>query len=78
MNTVAMDTHKIVKRLEQAGFQPLQAEAVTDILKETRELDLSSLATKQDLRESELRVTMKLGTLITALGGILIAIKYFG
>ncbi|RIK94860.1 MAG: DUF1640 domain-containing protein [Proteobacteria bacterium] len=78
MNTVAMDTHKIVKRLEQAGFNPHQAEAVTDILRETREFDLSSLATKQDLRESELRITMKLGTLITALGGVLIAIKYFG
>lgn len=78
MNTVAMDTHKIVKRLEQAGFEPRQDEAVTDILRESRELDLSSLATKQDLRESELRITMKLGTLIMALGGVLIAIKYFG
>jgi hypothetical protein len=46
---LAMDTHRIVKRLKDAGFTDSQAETVTDILAETRVADLTHLATKADL-----------------------------
>ena len=49
MATVALDTHKIVKRLKDAGFNDLQAETVTDIISETRAIDLADLATKADI-----------------------------
>ena len=52
---------------------------------QARESDISSAATKADLRELELRLQnqlkdlqLKLGGMIVALGGVLTAIKYFG
>ena len=47
--TPVLDTHRIVKRLRDAGMPEPQAETWTDILRETRELDLAELATKADL-----------------------------
>ncbi|MGH6917749.1 MAG: hypothetical protein ACREJ0_08595 [Geminicoccaceae bacterium] len=49
MATVALDTHKIVKRLKDAGFNDMQAETVTDILAETRVTDLADVANKTDI-----------------------------
>jgi hypothetical protein len=49
MATVTLDTHKIVKRLKDAGFNDLQAETVTDIISETRATDLADIATKADI-----------------------------
>ena len=37
-----------------------------------------TVATKGDLKELELRMTIKMGTMFMALGGILIGIKFFG
>jgi hypothetical protein len=50
MSSVTFDTHRVVKRLTEAGFSPAQAETVTDVLQETRASDLSELATKGDVR----------------------------
>jgi transcriptional antiterminator len=44
-----LDTLQIVKRLKEAGFAEPQAEAVTTVLRDAREADLSQLATKTDL-----------------------------
>ena len=44
----ALDTLEIAKRLKTAGFAEAQAEALTGILHEAREADLSRLATKDD------------------------------
>ncbi len=51
MSTVAFDTYRVVKRSKEVGFSDLQAEAVTDVLSESRSpgIDLSLLATKNDL-----------------------------
>ena len=51
MAAAVLDTHRIVKRLRDAGATEQLAETVTDVLRETRELDLSGLATKADLGE---------------------------
>ena len=53
MNAFSFDTHRIVKRLREAGFSDPQAETVTDVLREARSGDLSELATRQDLREAQ-------------------------
>jgi hypothetical protein len=46
---VAFDTLEISKRLKSAGFDDAQAEAITGVLRESREAELSRLATKDDL-----------------------------
>ncbi|MET7242674.1 hypothetical protein ABZT49_04850 [Methylobacterium sp. EM32] len=53
MTAVAFDTYAMVRRLKASGFSEDQAEAITGALKDGRESDLASLATKADLRESE-------------------------
>jgi hypothetical protein len=62
MSATTLDTHRTVKRLMEAGFSPEQAETVTDVLVETRALDLSELATKADLRTLEAQLTAALRT----------------
>ena len=53
MQTLVIDTNGIVKKLEQRGFSRAQAEGITEALKE---LDISTLATRSDLREFELQL----------------------
>lgn len=58
---MVMDTHRVVKRLKEAGFTDTQAEVVTDIVRDAREMDRDDLVTKAFLRseltdvKSELR-----------------------
>src|SRR5687768_4865901 len=46
---VALDTLEVSKRLKNAGFDDAQAEALIGVLRESREADLSRLATKDEL-----------------------------
>lgn len=50
MTATVLDTHRVVKRLQDAGASEQLAETWTDILRESRELDLSQLVTKADLK----------------------------
>ena len=45
MAGLTIDTHRIVKRLKDAGFSDSQAETFTDIIAETRTTDFADLAT---------------------------------
>jgi hypothetical protein len=58
---LALDTLKIVKRLKEAGLEERQAEAIGEVLFETREFDLAQLATKADLAllRAEMRSEMQ-------------------
>jgi hypothetical protein len=47
--SVTFDTLEISKRLKGVGFDEAQAEAITGVLRDSREADLSRLATKDDL-----------------------------
>lgn len=91
--SVTFDTLEISKRLKSAGFDDAQAEAITEVLRESREADLSRLATKDDLTreiarlETTLRaemeilrrdLTIRLGGMIVVGTGILLAAKFFG
>jgi hypothetical protein len=70
---VAFDTLAYARRLRQAGFTEqqaeVQAEALAAVVSET-------LATKQDLRELEYRLTLRLGTMMTvAVGSVAALVK---
>jgi len=79
------DTLEISKRLKSAGFADAQAEALTVVLRETRDADLSKLATKddlillrQDLEILRRDLTIRLGGMIVVATGVLLAAKFFG
>ena len=82
MATIGLDTHKAVKALTEVGFSEQQAETVVSTVREALGGDL---ATKTDLqilksdleakmRESELRMVMKVGTIMIAVGGLIVAL----
>ena len=64
MPAIAFDTLKFVKRLRSAGFDEEKAEALSDALKEWYEAGLSDLATKQDIKELELRLRAEMQSII--------------
>jgi len=45
----SLDTLDIAKRLKEAGFSDVQAEAVTTVFRDVRTADLANLATKADI-----------------------------
>jgi len=61
MSTLTFDTHKFIKRLTEAWMPLGQAEVLAD--EQTKLID-ERLATKDDQKMMELRLTMKLGTLL--------------
>lgn len=67
MSALTFDTHKFIKRLTEAGMPLGQAEVLAE---EQIKLIDERLATKDDLKMMELRLTMKMGALITAGIGI--------
>jgi hypothetical protein len=67
----AIDTLKIYERLKNADLNEKAAREIAEVLRETIE---SNLATKRDLKELELRLTIKLGAIITGGLAILAAI----
>ncbi|WP_041742275.1 hypothetical protein [Collimonas fungivorans] len=62
MSAVTFDTLKFVKTLEAAGLPAPQAEAISNAVKEAHES--AEVATKADLRELELSLTIKLGAIV--------------
>ena len=68
------DTYRAVTMLKDRGFSEDQA-AMTEAI---QAVDMSEVATKTDLRELELRMTIKLGTLIVMGTGFLAFLKFFG
>ena len=71
MATLAFDTHAFVKELTQAGMPEAQAEVLAR--SRTTLLD-EKLATKQDLKELELRLTIRLGSMIVVAIGVVAAL----
>jgi len=83
MAAVTFDTLKFVKTLEAAGVSAPQAEAfATAVRDSTDSIDLVTKADlrevkaelKADMRELELRMTIKLGTMMVAAIGIVAAL----
>ena len=63
MAGVIFDTHAFVKRLRESGFEENQAEALTEALRKAQEVHLEELATRHDLKETELKIDNKLETI---------------
>jgi hypothetical protein len=92
VTAVAFDTLKFVEKLEAAGVSHAQAKATAEAFAEATgqelvtksdlaaakaELKADIASTRAELREVELRMTVKLGGLIVgAVGVILAAIRY--
>jgi len=51
MATITFDTHKFVRRLQEAGFEEKQAEAISEAFKEAS--GEAELATKRDIERLE-------------------------
>ncbi|MBI5142488.1 MAG: DUF1640 domain-containing protein [Nitrospirae bacterium] len=60
---VLIDTLKIYERLKDADLPDKAAKEITEVFKDIIE---NNLATKRDLKELELRLTVKLGAIMTA------------
>jgi len=58
VRSLPIDTHRLAKRLEEAGFSPAQVEAQLEVL--TQMVNLSDLATRDDLRKLALRFKKEL------------------
>ncbi len=61
MSTLVFDTHAFVKELTRAGMPEEQAEVLA---RSQAMLIDEKLATKQDLKELELRLTVRLGSMM--------------
>jgi len=78
MTTITFDTLQFTKRLKAAGFSEQQAETlaeeqsrlIEDRLASKDDFERLQLEIQRDLKELELRLTVKLGTLIAASIGI--------
>ena len=65
---ITFDTHSHIKRLMTVGFTEEQAEVQTQAIAQLVE---EHLATKQDLKELELRLTIRLGSMMVIAIGII-------
>jgi len=75
MTTLTFDTLKFANRLKAAGVSPGHAEAEAEALSEVFEANTSSLVTKQDLRELEMRMTIKLGSIMVIGVGLMVTLS---
>ena len=71
MGTVTFDTHAFVKELTGAGMPEEQAEVLA---RSQAALIDDKLATKQDLKELELRLTIPLGSMMVVAVGVVAAL----
>lgn len=71
MAQLSFDTLAFVKRLSAAGMNVRQAEAMAEALTEHA---FTEVATKPDLKELELRLTMRFGAMLAASTALTIGI----
>ncbi|TWP33766.1 DUF1640 domain-containing protein, partial [Xylella fastidiosa] len=74
--SVAFDTLKFANRLKTAGVPAAHAEAEAEALAEVLETNLQDLATKQDLRELELKLESKIDKGFTEVKGEMLLLKW--
>ena len=64
------DTLRAARQLREAGFEEAQADALVSTFAEGV---AANLATKDDLKQLEQRMTIRLGAMVAAATGIIIA-----
>ena len=67
MSNVVFNTHSFVKRLTEVGMPAEQAEVLAESY---ATLIDEKLATKRDLKELELRLTLRLGSMVVTAVGV--------
>ena len=79
MATAGFDTYKAVKALTEAGFSESQAETVVSTVSDAIGSDLATKSElKAELRELELRLTIRIGAAaIATIGVIVVAMAFF-
>jgi hypothetical protein len=76
MGTITFDTHKFVRKLQEAGFDERQAEGLTEAMRSA--IDESELVTKRDLQIELAPIKADLNLLKWMLGAVLaVAIANF-
>jgi hypothetical protein len=84
MSALAFDTYAAVKKLKEAGFTEQQAEAQTALLMDViagelatkRDIEMLRADIKHDMKELELRLTIKLGAMLAlAIGAVATLVK---
>jgi len=73
MTALTFDTLKVTRSLTDAGIPEKHAEAMTSAIKEAQDSHLQELATKKDMELLEQRLLVRLGGLVIAVGGLIIA-----
>ena len=77
MSTVTFDTHKFVRKLQEAGFDQRQAEGLTEAMRSA--IDESELVTRKDLQIELAPVKADLNLIKWMMGALIaIAIANFG
>ena len=71
MATIAIDTYKIVTRLQERGFTKDQAEALIGVVQEA---DLSSIATKEYVAEKITQQTWQLVFFMAAQAALIVTL----
>lgn len=82
MATVSFDTLRFSRKLQDAGFSPEQAVGVAEAFADASGGTLATKADvgeavsqiRVDMREMELRLTMRMGVMLGAAVGILVAV----
>lgn len=76
MSSITFDTHKFVRKLQEAGFDEKQAEGLTEAMRSA--IDESELVTKKDLQIELAPIKADLNLLKWMLGAVLaVAIANF-
>jgi len=77
MSSITFDTHKFVRKLQEAGFNEKQAEGLTEAMRSA--IDESELVTKKDLQIELAPIKADLNLLKWMMGALIaIAIANFG
>lgn len=74
MTTVTLNLLDATKRLREAGFDEKQAETVVRVMSEYQDQWVTREYLDGRLEALELRLTIKLGGLMTVLAGIILAV----
>ena len=74
MNATTFDTHQAVRRLEAAGIETRQAEAIVSEMRDAAGVDLTDFATKADLAASVVGLRADMYRALWFQGGAIVAI----
>jgi Protein of unknown function (DUF1640) len=83
MAAITFDTHEFFNELKSSGFSDQQAETITRLQKAAvastleqakHEYDLDNISTKRDLKELELRLTIKMGAILSVAVAVIAAL----